>query len=162
MSLKNICYKIATLNYMGEHFGSGILASLLGIPIILVGRLINHFSENFFYFSTVIFFFFIFIILEKASEILGEKHISVLIVLKTISIIIAFAGFPFALANWKLIILGFLIYFLLILFQPIILLIDIFKKIEELPKASGHFLISIIFGGFINIILSIILACNAG
>jgi len=156
MNLKALCYNIATLNRLGERLGSGILTSLLAFPILLIGRLINHFSEKSFYFLALIFFLTFAVILEIASKSLEEKDPSIFVIAKTFALLIAFANIPLHLNNWKIILFGLIIFFILNLIKPLLLLTDLLKKIEELPGAAGIILINLIFGGIINILLQIL------
>jgi len=153
MNFRETCYKIATFGGLGEWLGGGILAALIAIPLVLIGRLVYYLVSSLFYWFIGIVFVGICIAVQLACGVLEEKDPSVLVISKTIGMAIAFFGIPLYWADWKLILIGFIFFFILSFLKPVLMLIGGFKNIMSLPGAVGLLLTDILFGGVVNLIL---------
>ncbi len=153
MSLRETCYKVATFGGLGEWLGGGILASLAAIPLVLIGRLVYYLVPSLFYWLVGIVFVGICVMVQLACGVLEEKDSSVLVTSKTVGMAIAFFGIPLYWGDWKLILIGFLFFFILSFLKPVLMLVGGVKSVISLPGAAGLLLTDILFGGMVNLIL---------
>lgn len=153
MNLREMCYKIATFNGLGEWIGGGLLASFMSVPLVLVGRLVDYLLPSLFYWVVGIIFIVIFIIVYFAYGELEERDPSSLVISKTIGMSLALFGIPLYLGDWKLILIGFLFFFILNFLKPVLVLIGGIKRIIELRGVVGLLLTDLLFGGVVNLIL---------
>jgi phosphatidylglycerophosphatase A len=153
MNLRETCYKVATFGGWGEWLGGGVLASFAAIPLVLIGRLVYSLVPSLFYWFAGIIFVGICAAVQLAHGVLEEKDPSVLVISKTVGMAIAFFGIPLYWADWKLILIGFIFFFILSFLKPVLMLVGGLKNIMGLPGAVGLLIGDILFGGVVNLIL---------
>ena len=162
--VKNFFFDIATCYGLGNRVGGSLIASLLAIPLLLASRIILLIAPWDIFIQFFVFIFLSFIIVHFALQsskehyqIYGAEEVEKarIVLDKVVGMTITLSSISFKFDNFKIILLGYGLYHILLFIKPLLLRYEIFKKIESLPGALGILVSDIVFGMFVNVVVRI-------
>lgn len=154
--IRQYCLKVASFWGIGEWPFGSIIASLFAFIILTLGKAAFLISDSFGYLFYLLFFGISFLIVWLALNAISEKNASIIVLDKVVGTTIALSGIVLKASHWKLILIGFITFHVLIFCRTVFLRYKFFRQIEELPGALGVFATDGVFSIGVNIVLRFI------
>jgi len=151
--IKEICFNVATFGKLGEWWIGGFLATVIVFPSLFLGRFLYGYFPTIFYWLVFILVVFSFVSIYLALNIISDKYPSVIVLDKVWGMFVAFAYIPL---QWKLMLVGFVLFHMINFLRPILFCKTLGKRIDELPFKLGIIVGDLISGLICNIFLQLI------
>ena len=149
--IREFCFNFSTLFGIGEWSFASLIAALLSLPLLFVGRLVKDIVPlNYFNYGVASLFFIYLLVLFLALGFITEKDKSTIIINKTVGMFFVFYGIDLRI---KFIITGFILFQILSFFAPYIFHKIFNRRVETLPANLAPLSGDIVYGVVCNLFL---------